>query len=62
MDLSYVFVPAHDLEVTHATGPGGLPPLGLDRPVEFPNLGLRVAAAGALFLLDVERDLEKIVV
>ena len=50
-------VPAHDLQVTHTAGAGGLPPLGLDGPVELPDPGLGVAAAGALLLLDVERDL-----
>ena len=45
--------------MTHTAGAGGLPPLGLDGPVELPDPGLGVAAAGALLLLDVERDLNK---
>jgi hypothetical protein len=44
--------------VTHAAGAGGLPPLGLDGPVELPDPGLGIPAASALLLLDVERDLE----
>jgi hypothetical protein len=45
--------------VTHAAGAGGLPPLGLDGPVELPDPGLGIPAARALLLLDVERDLEE---
>ena len=44
--------------MAHAAGASGLPPLGLDGPVELSDLGLGVAAAGALLLLDVERDLQ----
>jgi hypothetical protein len=44
--------------VTHAAGAGGLPPLGLDGPVELPDPGLGIPAASALLLLDVERDLK----
>ena len=44
--------------MAHAARASGLPPLGLDGPVELPDLGLGVAAAGALLLLDVERDLQ----
>ncbi len=45
--------------MTHAAGAGGLPPLGLDGPVELPDPGLGIPAARALLLLDVERDLEE---
>jgi hypothetical protein len=51
-------LPADNLQVTHAAGAGGLPPLGLDGPVELPDPGLGIPAAGALLLLDVERDLK----
>ncbi len=44
--------------MTHAAGAGGLPPLGLDGPVELPDPGLGIPAARALLLLDVERDLK----
>ena len=38
----------------HSTGAGGLPPLGLDRPAERPDLGSREATGSADLLLDVE--------
>jgi hypothetical protein len=45
------------LEVTHATGAGGLAALGLFAPVELSGLSSRVAAVGTGALLDVERTL-----
>jgi len=50
-------IPADDLQVTHAACAGGLPPLGLDGPVELPDPRLGIPAARALLLLDVKRDL-----
>jgi len=43
------------LEVSHASGTGSLPSLGLLTPVVFPNFGSRVTARAAGAFLDVER-------
>ena len=49
--------PADDVQMPHPASAGGLPPLGLDRPVVLPDLSLGVATGSAYFLLDMEGDL-----
>lgn len=45
----------HNLQVAHAASSGGLPPLGLDRPVVGTDLSGRISTLGASVLLDVVR-------
>ena len=52
-----VLLPADESQVPHSTSAGGLPPLGLHRPAEAPDLGGGEAAGSADLLLDVEGDL-----
>ena len=47
--------PADRLQVAHTASSGGLPPLGLDRPVVGAQLSRRVSALRAQVLLDVVR-------
>merc|ERR1719183_211333 len=50
-------LPADEVEMPHPAGAGGLPPLGLHRPVVLPDASSRVATGSANLLLDVERNL-----
>ena len=49
-----VLLPADKSQVPHSTSAGGLPPLGLHRPAEAPDLGGGESAGGTDLLLDVE--------
>ena len=49
-------LPPDNLEVLHASGAGGLPPLGLDGPVVLADPGSGISAGGANLLLDMEGD------
>merc|ERR1719150_2803967 len=47
-------LPADESQVPRSTSAGGLPPLGLHRPAEAPDLGGGESAGGTDLLLDVE--------
>ena len=49
-----VLLPADESQVPHSTSAGGLPPLGLHRPAEAPDLGGGESAGVTDLLLDVE--------